>query len=325
MAEKIVRKGLEFVRSWTTSTSRTSGICYILDLPPEILQCITEHLNVRDLTALSRTCRRFYTLINDDAFWTHRIRCQFPPSIVELYTSNLFQRPEYVESHDEPRASGFEHTRHESELDATAKNSATHYNDEAIERRHATMYVSREDFRKLVQYFQFKKPKKDLRIPLMKLVYFYLIDRKRQAAVDMNVVHRNDHLTEQADRDSFKGRIIHLRTVCWLEITGRLQHTIMPGKYEVVWRMKCGANGVRMWTDTEFMVVPSHGKLLIYKVSDDEFQTHALTSNRQWFLIEMGHIIIYEPSTVWFAVRNWNDLSWKSGISWDCVELKMIS
>ena len=323
MARKILQKGFELFQSLTTSTP---GTCYILDLPPEILQCVTEHLSVSDLILLSRTCRAFHTLINDDAFWAHRIGCRFAPSIAQLYTSDLFQQPEYVESNDEPRESGFEHIRHECDFDKAAKNSATHYNDEAIERRRGKMYVSREDFAKLLQYFQFKKPNIALQVPFMKLVYFYLIDRKRQAAVEMDVVHRNDHyLVEQTDKDSFKGRIISLQSVCWLEISGRFPHVIMPGKYEVLWRMKCRENNVRMWADTEFMIVPSHGKLLVHKVSENDFRNHALLHSNQWFLINMGHVIIYEPSTVLLAVRNWHDGNWKYGISWDCIELKIVS
>lgn len=326
MARKIVQKSLELFQSLTTSTSDSPEMCYILDLPPEIVQCITEHISIRDLISFSRTCRTFYTLINSDAFWAHRIGCQFPPSVVQLYTSDVFQQPEYVESEDAPRESGFEHTASEYDFDKAAKNSATHYNDEAIERRHAKMYVSKEDFFNILQYFQYKKPKRDLEVPLMKLMYFYLIDRKRQAAIEMDVVHRNDeYLVEQTDQDSLKGRIISLQSVCWLEITGRFPHVIMPGKYQILWRMKCQQNNVRMWADTEFMVVPSHGKLSVHRVSENDFRNYVLLHSNRWFLINMGHVIIYEPSTVLLAVRNWRNGNWKYGISWDCIELKIVS
>lgn len=275
---------------------------------------------------MSQTCQTFYTLINNDNFWIHRIRYQFSPSITQLYTFDLFQKPQYIQTNDEPRPSGLEHTRVESELDELARNSATHYNDEAIERRHAKIYVSKEEFLRNIQYFHFNKPKNDLQVPLMKLIYFYLIDRKREAVVDMVVVHRsNYYLVEQTDPDSFKGRIIHLTNVCWLEITGRFQHNIMPGKYEVIWRMKCDDNYIRIWGETEFIVVPSHGKMLVRKVSDNDFRTYAIEHGNRWFLINMGHIIIYEPSKVLIAMRNWHNGNWKSGISWDCIELKIVS
>jgi len=331
MSTKDIRAALQSFISWISpssdnvSTNNTPGICWILQLPPEILQTITEYLNVRDINSLSQTCQEFYTLINNDNFWIHRIRCQFAPSIAQLYTFDLFQKPESIQTEDEPRPSGFNHNRNECELDNLAIHSATHYNDEAIERRHAKMYVSKEDFLKNLQYFQFKKPANNLQIPLMKLIYFYLIDRKRKAVVDMNVIHRNDHyLVEQNDKDSLKGRIINLQQVCWLEITGSSEHNIMPGKYEVIWRMKGRGNDVRIWGETEFIVVPSHGKLLIYKISDDDFRTYALEHGNQWFSVNMGQIIIYEPSTVLMAIRNWNNGSWKSGISWDCIELKLV-
>jgi hypothetical protein len=333
MASKSIGEALRgFIYSWTmppssndTSTNNTSGICWIFQLPPEILQTITEYLNIRDIISLSRTCRAFNTLINNDNFWIHRIRCHFPPSIAYLYTFDLFQEPEYIETNDEPRPSGFDNGRSEGELDRLARKSATHYNDEAIERRHEKMYVSKEDFLKHLQYFQFNKPTNYLQIPLMKLIYFYMIDRKRKAIVDMDVVHRNDHyLVEQNDEESLKGRIIHLQSVCWLEITGRFEHKIMPGKYEVIWRMKCRGNDVRIWGETEFIVVPSHGKLLIHKISENDFRTYALQNGNQWFLVNMGQVIIYEPSTVLMGIRNWSNGNWKSGISWDCIELKLV-
>jgi hypothetical protein len=331
MAAKNIRTALQAFASWISpssddiSTDNIPGICWILNLPPEILQTITEYLNVRDIISLSRTCQAFYTLINDENFWIHRVRCQFSPSIAHLYTFDLFQKPEYIQTNDQPRPSGFDHTRNECEFDELAKNSATHYNDEAIEQRHAKMYVSKDDFVKNVEYFQFNKPKKDLEIPLMKLIYIYLIDRKRRAAIDMSVIHRNDrYLVAKDDADSLKGRIIYLEQVCWLEITGRFEHDIMPGKYEVIWRMKGHMNAVRIWGETEFTVVPSHGKLLIYKISENDFRTYALEHRNQWFLVNMGQIIIYEPSTVLMGIRNWNNGNWKSGISWDCIELKLV-
>src|ERR1700733_10961936 len=114
MATKNIHKALQSFISWmlpssddTSTNNNTLGICYILQLPPEILQTITEYLKVRDVFSLSQTCQAFYTLINDDNFWIHRIRCQFSPTIYQLYTFDLFQEPEYIQTNDEPRPSGF--------------------------------------------------------------------------------------------------------------------------------------------------------------------------------------------------------------------------
>jgi hypothetical protein len=306
-------------------SDNTSEICWILDLPSEILQMIAEHLNIRDAMSLSKTCRTFYTLINDDNFWIHRIRCQLPQPVAKLYTFDLFQEPENIQMNDIECPSGFIHDKRGAELDLTAINSATHYNDEAIKKRHAKMYASKEDFSTNVQYFQYTKPKHDVVVPFMKLIYFYLIDRKRTSVVNMGVIHRNDHyLVEQKDKDSLTGRIIHLQQVCWLEIDGRFEHDIMPGKYEVSWRMKCSTGGVRMWGETEFSVVPSHGKMLVYEISENDFRPYALEHGNNWFIMNMGQIIIYEPSIVLVGIRNWINGNWKSGISWDCIELKLV-
>ncbi|CAF4427420.1 unnamed protein product [Rotaria socialis] len=237
MATGNIREAFRSFLSWASqsadknSTDDSSKICWIFNLPPEILQTITDHLTVHDIISLSQTCQTFYTLIKDDNFWVHRIRSQFSPSTANLYILDLFEKPETILTNDETRPSGFENIRVDGELDLAAINSVTHYNDEAIEKRHAKMYISTEDFLTHVEYLNYRKPKNTLKIPLMKLVYFYLIDRKRTAAVNMSVIHRNDvYLIEDRDKDSLTGRIIQLQSVCWLEITGRFDHDIMPGK-----------------------------------------------------------------------------------------------
>ncbi|CAF2454004.1 unnamed protein product [Rotaria sp. Silwood2] len=331
MAKASIHNTFRSFMSWVSnssdenSTDNTSKICWIFHLPPEILQTVTEYLNVRDIISLSKTCRSFHTLVNDNNFWIHRINCQFPQAIAKLYTLDIFEEPENILTNDEVRSSGFDHVRGNEELDLAAINSATHYNDEAIEKRHAKMYISKEVFLTKLQYFQFKKPKNSLKIPLMKLIYFYLIDRKRTSVVNMNVIHRNNHyLVELNDEDSLIGRIIRLQQVCWLEINGRFEHDIIPGKYEVIWRMKSHSHNVNMWGETEFTVVPLHGKMLIRKISENDFRNYVLEYGDHWFSINMGHIIIYELSTVFMGIRNWNNGNWKTGLSWDCIELKLI-
>ena len=294
------------------------------------LNCCNRSPNIstlRDLHALSRTCQTFNNLVNDDSFWAHRIRCQFAPSIAQLYTFDLFEKPEMIETTDPARPSGFIHGRDDYEIDRAAVNSATHYNDEALANRRAKMYVSKEDFLDKVEFFQYVRPKKKLlaNVPLMKLVYFYLIDRKRTAIVNMGIVHRNEqYLVEETDADSLTGRIIRLRSVCWLEITGEMEHRLMPGKYEISWRMKARSNLVHMWGDTEFIVVPSHGKHHVHTMSFSDFREPSMEHGDQWFEQKMGQVEIYEPSKILVAIRNWNNGNWKMGVSWDCIELTIV-
>ena len=331
MAKSSIPNIFRSLTSWVspspinTPVDNTSEVCRILLLPTETLQTITDYLNIHDAISLSRTCRLLYTLINDNNFWIHRIHSQYPKSMARRYTLDLFQEPEIILTNDEVYPSGFNHVRVDAELDRAAIESATHYNEQAIANRHAKMYMSKEEFLKNVQYFQFKRPNDHLKIPLMKLIFFYLIDRKRTAAVDMNVTHRNDrYLVECKDKDSLKGRIIHLRSVCWLEINGHFEHLIMPGKYEVIWRMKCNSDNTSIWGETEFIVVPSRGKMLINNVSENDFRDYVIEHGNRWFSVSMGHIMIYELSRVFIGIRNWRNLNWKSGVSWDCMELKLI-
>jgi len=60
----------------------------------------------------------------------------------------------------------------------------------------------------------------------------------------MNIVHDNFRdLIEENDRDSLTGHVLSLQYAHRLEITGRFEHKIMlPGKYEVSWRMNSESN-----------------------------------------------------------------------------------
>ncbi len=95
-----------------------------------------------------------------------------------------------------------------------------------------------------VEFCQFNKSKNYSDILFMRLIYFYLIDCKRYAVVNMNIVHDNFRdLIEENDRDSLNGHVLSLKYAHWLEITGRFEHKIMlPGKYEVSWRMNSESN-----------------------------------------------------------------------------------
>jgi len=187
------------------------------------------------------------------------------------------------------------------------------------------MKQSKEDFLNNVEFYQFNNPKNYSDILFMKLIYFYLIDRKRYAAVNMNIMHDGfyDVIVEN-DMDSLTGHIISLQFAQRLEITGRFEHKIMPGKYEVSWRMKGGTLSTYIGEETEFIVVPQHGKLLNYKMSKDVLFYLLIEHENRWFIVKMGQIIIYEPSIVLVAIRNWNDTNRKANLSWDCIELTLV-
>ncbi|CAF1400407.1 unnamed protein product [Adineta steineri] len=309
----------------STNDLLSNEICCLFRIPHEILQIITNFLNISDLQSLSKTCLSFYTFFNDNNFWNYRIHKQFPQSIVQFYTSDIFNKPEVIQVYNQIQQTNFAHSRAESEFDNLAITSATHYNDDAIESSHRKMYVSKEDFLNNLEYYQYDKPSDYTKIPFMKLIYFYLIDRKRCAVVNMNVIHRDDqHLVEEFHEDSLTGRIIHLKKVCWLEINGRFEFKIMPGKYEISWRIKCNPGHTYIDGETEFIVVPQHGKLSNYKITQSEFENLIFEHKNDWFIIKTGHTIIYEPSIVLTTIRNWNTGHWKYDILWDCTELTLI-
>ena len=324
MARSDVPQDTAVLLSSCSVDSSLTDKCSLVSLPLEILQMITGYLPATDIHALSRTCRALHDIIDQSSFWIHRVRSEFSANIAQFYLHDVFQKSEPVTSYDPIRPSGLHHTLADRELDRLAMHCTTHYNDESVEKRQERMFVAEDAFADRVEFYQYRKPANYEEIPLAKLIYFYLRDRKRCAAVDMHVIHRKDgFLVEEEDVDSFKGRVIHLQSVCWLEITGHFEHTIMPGTYDVRWRMKGDAAGIRLSGETEFIVVPQHGKLLIHRMSSDDFQNQMLEHEHRWFTVNIGQILIYEPSKVSVAVRNWIHRGWKSGLSWDCVELHL--
>ncbi|CAF0761029.1 unnamed protein product [Didymodactylos carnosus] len=305
--------------------------CLLLDLPPELFYLVSEHLNYHDIINLSKTCSRLYEYINSDVFWTRLIYCQFHSSIAKLYTSDIFndkRNQDVINRRNEIRQPDFISKKgNEDKLDQAAITCCTHYNETAVLNNGTSMYISQDQFRHDVKYYQYKTQyltdNNRKNTPLMKLIYFYLIDRKRLAAINMGVVHlNNNYLIGIKTSDSLNGHVVQLNTVCWLDISGEMEN-ILPGKYELIWRMKLSSNcyipGI-----TEFIAVPQHGSLICCKWSEENFREKKIEYGSQWFTTEMGTTNIYEPSTVLIAVRNLVNPYWKNGVSWDCVELKLV-
>ncbi|CAF0909943.1 unnamed protein product [Adineta ricciae] len=304
------------------SNSTQLPLCH---LPYELLQIIADFLNAKDLQSLSKTCRKLYKIFHNEEFWLHRIRHHFPRSIVQLYTNDIFKQPDLISTFNDIQPTGFAHVRTDNFLDNVAITSSTHYNDDAIERRHAKMYVSQKVFLNDLEYFQYNKPNDHESIPSMKLIYFYLIDRKRCASVNMDMpIHDSQHVYKVLDADSLTGQVTYVKEIVRLDMTGRFQHTIMPGKYEVSWRMKGVANKTQMPGETEFILVPQHGRLLNYKMIDEDFQNLLHQYGDNWFTVNMTQTIIYEPSIVLIAIRNWNNRLWKRDLRLDCIELTIV-
>lgn len=309
-----------------SSNSLMDQPCWLIDLPQEILEIIIDFLPGKDVNSLSQTCQKFYTFINNENFWQYFIHRHFPKSIAQLYTFDLFQKSKVIETYNEIQQLDIINIRPDDQFDLLAINSATHYSDEAVQKCHRKMYVSKDDFLTNIDFFQFNKFNKSINGPLNKIIYFYLIDRKRCAVIDMNVAHRDKYgIVDEYHPDCLTGHVLHLHSGRSLDISGRLEHKIMPGKYEVSWRMKSDACSVYVPGVTEFIVVPQHGKLIIHRMLEDDFCRLIYQSKDYWSLLKIGQTIIYEPSTVLVAIRNWINRDWKYGLLLDCVEFKIVS
>lgn len=314
--------GMTALRS---SNQPISGECFISYLPVEVIQNIATNLNLRDIGAFSRTCRSIHEIIDNDDFWSHQIHVHFPRSIARFYTNELFHEPKLIEFEPPQKGSMIQSSRAESNFDQLAERAATVYDDDAIKKQNLKMFASRQDLVNTINYYQYQKNQHFDKVPLMKLIFLYLRDRKRLATVQMEAVHRNTHyLVEEKDETCLLGAYINLRTVCWLEITGRFPHQILPGKYRISWRMKFTDPSPRMWGNTEFLVVPTEGQMKNYVMNENDFRSLALEHREQWFTMSMGEILIFKPSIVHCAIRNWSNGNWKSGIAWDCIELTIV-
>lgn len=156
-----------------------------------------------------------------------------------------------------------------------------------------------------------------------KQLYFKLGLAKRSVSRSHYILHLNDrYLVRETDSDSFSGEILHLKSVCWLQVNDTVQ-SVLPGRYMFQYRMKLDgvySNG----GDIQFKahVNDECGTGVCSTWSKERLkQTERKQGSGNWFIAEMGEIRVNKICDVGVEIHGRVDY-WCGGIYWDTVELK---
>jgi len=156
-----------------------------------------------------------------------------------------------------------------------------------------------------------------------KQIYFKLGLSKRSVSRSHYILHLNDkYLVREAESDSFSGEILHLKSVCWLQVNDTFQ-SVLPGRYMMQYRMKLDGvycNG----RDVQFKahVQEDCGNGVCSTWSRERLrQTEKKQGSGNWFIAEMGEIQVDKVCDVGVEIHGRVDY-WCGGIFWDTVELK---
>jgi hypothetical protein len=170
-----------------------------------------------------------------------------------------------------------------------------------------------------------------------KLIYFELIKRKRISFSDFNRLSfdTNRNYTTVADASSLNGYVLHINDSIELYYSLRIEATfknILPGKYDVIWRMKLDVPYIL--GETEFFAVSEQinpGQLAYTRWTQDDFLSmyrcfHCdITKTNLWFYQTMGIVEIngIESSDVYISMTNHDTIHAKYGLFLDYIELKL--
>ncbi|CAF3039229.1 unnamed protein product [Rotaria sp. Silwood2] len=170
-----------------------------------------------------------------------------------------------------------------------------------------------------------------------KIIYFELIKRKRISFSDFNLFtfDTNRNYTTIADPSSLNGYVLYIKDsieICYSLHIETLFENILPGKYDVIWRMKLSTP--YMLGETEFFAVAEQvnpGRAAYMRWTQDDFLSMYrcfycdITKTNLWFYQTIGIIEINgnKPCNVFISMTNHDSVHAKHGVYLDYVELKL--
>lgn len=167
----------------------------------------------------------------------------------------------------------------------------------------------------------------NLSVPQAKAVYACL-SRTLVPAISIQAAHLGDrYLMHSHMVNSTFGRVLELRTVCWLDISVSFRG-VPPGKYEVCWRMQKLARGIGIASSEVNMTAKAHRVHPAdpNKLEDDSLTTHPLRAfesnlpTGNWMDVSGGQVTIKEFCNI--DARLWcHSGEWKQHLAWDYVQL----
>jgi hypothetical protein len=170
-----------------------------------------------------------------------------------------------------------------------------------------------------------------------KLIYFELIKRKRISFSDFELFSfdTNRNYTTIADPSSLNGYVLYIKDsieLCYSLYIETIFKNILPGKYDVIWRMKL--NIPYMLGETEFFAIAEQinpGQIAYMRWTQEDFLSmHRcfncdITKTNLWFYQTIGIVEITEdkPCNVYISMINRDLIHAKHGVYLDYVELKL--
>lgn len=170
-----------------------------------------------------------------------------------------------------------------------------------------------------------------------KLIYFELIKRKRISFADLNrfSLDTNRNYKTLIDPSSLTGYVLYIKDsieLCYLLHIQTIFYNILPGKYDVIWRMKLDLPYIL--GETEFLAIPEQTKpsqIAYMKWTQEDFLSMYrcfncdITKTNLWFYQTIGIIEINDdkPCNVHISLINQDSMHAKHGLYLDYVELKL--
>jgi hypothetical protein len=170
-----------------------------------------------------------------------------------------------------------------------------------------------------------------------KFIYLELIKRKRISFSDFHHLHldTNRNYTTVADPSSLNDYVLVIKDsieLCYSLHIETVFKDILPGKYDVIWRMKLAIP--YMLGETEFLAIAEQtdpGETAYLRWTQEDFLLmyrcfHCdVTKTNLWFYRSIGSVEITgdQPCNVYIAMINLDSIHAKHGVFLDYVELKL--
>jgi hypothetical protein len=170
-----------------------------------------------------------------------------------------------------------------------------------------------------------------------KIIYFELIKRKQISFSDLNrfSLDTNRNYLTTPDPSSLNGYVLSIKdsiALCYSLHIGTSFKNILPGKYDVLWRMKLHLP--YMLGETEFVAIAEQinpGKIAYMRWTQDDFLSMYrcfncdITQTSLWFYQTIGIVEVNgdKPCDVYISMTNNDAMHAKHGVFLDYVELKL--
>ena len=318
------------------------------ELPDILWYSICEYLpNFIDVIHLSRTNRTLNNLINENAFWRHLIQSKFGSILLRRYCDEIFHQENSREILCASKEFLVDFEKQFLQLPAAIRRNGWNLIVTGAQKGdlHGFAAAKRAKFHlpKLVSQLKMAMNENEFRqlfspnssSNLNKIIFWFLSQKIRLSfALNTSVCFDEFQRPKSIDdHQSFYGSVAILESR-WLAALRGEFHSIIPGRYAVICRLKLELLRCEKPSDEdqftgEFTCIPEFGLMSSIEWDQDWFDLHYVVNQNQtekssWFEEQMGIITVYDLSKVYFGLRIWQIPYRKYVMSCDSIELKII-